>query len=114
MEAEFDRSDFIVVPSAVACASFGDPRYAGKARIIHAGIDHDFFRPPDARRPEEPFRVCYAGRVEIAKGAVYLLQAWKHLGLPRAELVMMGEVATEVVSCYETCPAVVVAPGRYG
>lgn len=98
MEAEFDDCDFIVVPSAVARDSFGDPRYAGKARVIHAGIDHEFFRPRDAQGSEDIFRVSYAGRVEIAKGVAYLLQAWKQLGLQKAELVMIGEVAPEMTS----------------
>jgi glycosyltransferase involved in cell wall biosynthesis len=98
MEAEFDQCDFIVVPSAVARDSFSDPKYADKAHVIHAGIDHDFFKPPDARRTEEIFRVCYAGRVELAKGVVYLFEAWKQLALPDAELVMIGEVAREMTS----------------
>jgi glycosyltransferase involved in cell wall biosynthesis len=36
------------------------------------------------------------GRVEIAKGIPYLLQAWKQLELPNAELVLVGEVAEEM------------------
>jgi glycosyltransferase involved in cell wall biosynthesis len=42
------------------------------------------------------FRVCYAGRVELAKGVPYLLQAWKKLSLPNAELVLVGQVAPEM------------------
>jgi len=98
MEAEFDRCDFIVVPSAVARSSFGHPKYSGKAQVIHAGIDHLFFAPPDAPRSEDTFRVCYTGRVELAKGVVYLLQAWKQLALTNAELIMIGEVAPEMSS----------------
>ena len=98
MEAEFDRCDFIVVPSAVARDSFGDPKYAGKAQVIHAGIDHRFFAPLEAARSENTFRVCYTGRVEIAKGVPYLLQAWKQLALRNSELIMIGEVAPEMRS----------------
>jgi len=105
MEAEFDRADFIVVPSAVARDSFDDPRYAEKARVIHAGIDHHFFTPPEAPKPGATFRVCYTGRVEIAKGVPYLLQAWKQLDLPNAELVMIGEVAPEMHSLLRTYAA---------
>jgi glycosyltransferase involved in cell wall biosynthesis len=36
--------------------------------------------------------------VEIAKGLPYLLQAWKKLDLPNAELVLVGEVADEMRS----------------
>jgi glycosyltransferase involved in cell wall biosynthesis len=98
MEAEFDRCDFIVVPSAVARDSFGDPKYRGKAQVIHAGIDHRFFAPGDAPRSGNIFRVCYTGRVEIAKGVPYLLQAWKQLELANAELILIGEVAPEMKS----------------
>jgi glycosyltransferase involved in cell wall biosynthesis len=98
MEAEFDRCDFIVVPSAVAQKSFSHPRDSGKARIIHAGIDHQFFAPPLAGRSDRTFRVCYTGRVELAKGMGYLLQAWKQIGLKNAELVLIGEVAPEMKS----------------
>lgn len=98
MEAEFDRSDFIVVPSAVARDSFGDPEYTGKAQVIHAGIDHRFFNPLNSPRQEDTFRICYTGRVEVAKGVVYLLQAWKQLALPGAEMVMIGEVAGEMTA----------------
>jgi glycosyltransferase involved in cell wall biosynthesis len=98
MEAEFDRCDFIVVPSAVARDSFKPPKYAGKAQVIHAGIDHRFFAPPETLRSGDTFRVCYTGRVEIAKGVSYLLQAWKQLALPHAELIMIGEVAAEMKS----------------
>jgi glycosyltransferase involved in cell wall biosynthesis len=98
MEAEFDGCDFIVVPSAVARHSFGDPKYAGKARVIHAGIDHLFFAPPETPQSGRTFRVCYTGRVEIAKGVPYLLQAWKQLALTNAELIMIGEVAPEMNS----------------
>ena len=102
MEAEFDRADLIVVPSSVARDSFGDPKYAGKARVIHAGIDPHFFTPPEAPKSGETFRVCYTGRVEIAKGVQYLLQAWKQLGLKNAELVMIGEVAPEMRSLIDS------------
>jgi glycosyltransferase involved in cell wall biosynthesis len=46
--------------------------------------------------PRNPFRVCFVGRVEIAKGLPYLLQAWNQLELPNAELVLVGEVAEEM------------------
>ena len=98
MEAEFDHCDFIVVPSAVARDSFGHSDNAGKAQVIHAGIDHRFFAPPETPRSGDKFRVCYTGRVEIAKGVPYLLRAWKQLALTNSELIMIGEVAPEMNS----------------
>ena len=95
MEREFEICDHIIVPSEVARCSFETEGCPGKAIVVHAGVDHRFFTPPDAQQPRQPFRVCYVGRVEIAKGVPYLLQAWKKLALPNAELVMIGEVAAE-------------------
>lgn len=96
MESEFKRADFVVVPSAIAARSFECAETAAKPLVVHAGIDANFFRPADGRRDDKTFRVVYAGRVELAKGVVYLLQAWKKLALHGAELVMVGEVAPEM------------------
>lgn len=96
MESEFGRADYVVVPSAIAAKSFERAGTAAKPLVVHAGIDAAFFRPPEARRDNGTFRVVYAGRVELAKGVVYLMQAWKKLALPEAELVMVGEVAPEM------------------
>jgi len=57
-----------------------------------------FFSPPQVSEPAEKFRVCFVGRVELAKGAGYLLQAWKRLALRNAELVMVGSVKPEMNS----------------
>lgn len=96
MEREFDICDHIIVPSAVAQRSFQSAGYTDKAIVVHQGVDHRFFTPCPAAPPRQPFRVCYAGRVEIAKGIPYLLQAWHQLNLSRAELVLVGEVAPEM------------------
>ncbi len=96
MEAEFALSDYIVVPSTIARESFSRAGLGQKALVIHAGIDAEFFKPAQTPAPRDVFRVCYTGRVEIAKGVAYLLQAWKQLALPNAELVLIGEVAAEM------------------
>ncbi|MBS1802008.1 MAG: glycosyltransferase family 4 protein [Acidobacteria bacterium] len=96
MEREYEKADIIVVPSAIAKQSFERAGLGRKAIVLHAGVDHEFFRPADAAKPRSPFRVCFVGRVEIAKGLPYLLEAWKKLSLPNAELVLIGEVAEEM------------------
>jgi glycosyltransferase involved in cell wall biosynthesis len=98
MEAEFAIGDYIVVPSTIARDSFVRAGWGKKALVVHAGIDAEFFKPSPTLESREVFRVCYTGRVEIAKGVAYLLQAWKQLGLPKAELVLIGEVAAEMQS----------------
>ena len=98
MEAEFAAGDYIVVPSTIARKSFIRAGLGHKALVVHAGIDAEFFKPSTTPESRDVFRVCYTGRVEIAKGVAYLLQAWKQLALPNAELVLIGEVATEMQS----------------
>jgi glycosyltransferase involved in cell wall biosynthesis len=98
MMREFEICDYIVVPSEVARRSFEVEGHARKAVVVHQGVDHRSFTPSVEPPQRNPFRACYVGRVEIAKGVPYLLQAWKQLSLPNAELVMIGEVAPEIRS----------------
>jgi glycosyltransferase involved in cell wall biosynthesis len=96
MEREFEECDRIVVPSGVAQRSFAKLGYGKKTVVVATGVDPEFFSPgPEAARPAI-FRVCYVGRVELAKGMGYLLQAWKRLRLSRAELVLVGEVKPQM------------------
>lgn len=96
MEQEFEECDRIVVPSGVAQQSFAEYGYGQKAVVVPTGVDAEFFSPgPEASVPPN-FRVCYVGRMELAKGVGYLLQAWKRLALPRAELVLVGEVKPQM------------------
>ena len=98
MEQEFEACDRIVVPSGVAQESFAEYGYGKKTVVVPTGVDAEFFSPgPEAARPAT-FRVCYVGRLELTKGVGYLLQAWKRLGLSRAELVLVGEVKPQMES----------------
>jgi glycosyltransferase involved in cell wall biosynthesis len=96
MEREFELADAIIVPSRVARESFEKAGYADRTVVVHPGVEHRFFTPTSRSAPRDLFRVCYAGRVELLKGLPYLLQAWKQLALPKAELVLIGEVAPEM------------------
>lgn len=96
MEREFDACDWIVVPSNVARQSFAEMGYAEKTVVVLPGVDPGFFSPSTASVEPPLFRACYVGRVQAAKGVGYLLQAWKRLALPRAELVLVGEVTPDI------------------
>jgi starch synthase len=96
MEREFEECDRIVVPSGVAEQSFAEHGYGKKTVVVPTGVDADIFSPGPAAEVPPVFRVCYVGRVELAKGVGYLLQAWKRLGLPRAELLLVGEVKQQM------------------
>lgn len=94
-EREFELSDRIVVPSSFAEATFGAEGIRNTSTIL-PGIDTDLFRPGNNRNSGERFRVCYSGRLELGKGVLYLLKAWKQLGLKDSELVLMGTVRPEI------------------
>jgi glycosyltransferase involved in cell wall biosynthesis len=96
LEREYKGCDYIVVPSTIAGQSFATAGLGEKAIVVNAGVDHQFFRPAAVVEQRAIFRVCYVGRVELAKGVPYLLQAWKQLDLADAELVLAGEIAPEM------------------
>jgi glycosyltransferase involved in cell wall biosynthesis len=95
-ELEYDLCDRIVVPSSVARQSFEEFGYGKKVEVMLRGVDHTVFRPPDTRGPRDFFRVCFVGRIELAKGVPYLLRAWKRLALRNAELLLIGTVQPEI------------------
>ncbi len=102
MEREYEICDNIAVPSTLAYGSFTKFGYADKAIVVFPGVDEHFFSPLLHLAPKTMFQVCFAGRVELAKGAGYLLQAWKRLALPNAELVLAGDVRPEMKTLLET------------
>jgi glycosyltransferase involved in cell wall biosynthesis len=53
------------------------------------GVDLDEF-PPVGTRDDHTFRVLFVGRISHHKGVTYLLEAWRRLALPNAELVLVG------------------------
>ena len=95
---EYELCDKIMVLSSVARRSFETFGDAAKTVVVPPGVDHVFFAPPPGPKPPALFRACYVGRIEVAKGVGYLLQAWKRLALPRAELLLVGEVKPEMES----------------
>jgi glycosyltransferase involved in cell wall biosynthesis len=104
MEREYEICDRIVVPSNLARGSFAEFGLGDKTSVVFPGVDEQFFSPgpqPEARA-RSLFRVCFAGRLELSKGAGYLLEAWKRLGLANAELVLAGEVRPEMQDLLET------------
>lgn len=101
-EAEFQACDRIVVPDSVGLRSFAEMGYGEKTAVVAAGVDACLFAPKSNETPPPIFRVCYVGRVELVKGVGYLLQAWKRLALPRAELVLVGGIKPQMKSLLNT------------
>ena len=96
MKKEYEEADFIVVPSTAAERSFAE-RGVPESKMIRIpfGVDVSLFCPSDFHE-ESPFRVLFAGRLELLKGVHYLLQAWSELKLPGAELWLIGSVLPEI------------------
>lgn len=86
---EVELADHIFVASTMTERSLLDIGVStDKITVIPYGSPTDYFRPQP--KPDTTFRVIYAGRLSPRKGAHYLLQAWKNLNLPQAELMIVG------------------------
>ncbi|HEY6937396.1 MAG TPA: glycosyltransferase [Terriglobales bacterium] len=96
MEREYDLCNIIIVPSAVARRSFEEFGLAHKTEVVTPGVDHQFFCPASEPVISPVFRACFVGRIELSKGITYLLQAWKLLALPMAELVLAGPIQPDI------------------
>lgn len=98
LEREYELCDAIVVPSTTARRSFAEFGLAQKTHVVWPGVDSEFFSPAQRLPPPPKFRACFVGRIGLAKGVTYLLQAWKMLALPQAELVLVGPVQPDIRS----------------
>jgi len=88
---ELELADRVIVCSELAKQSHVENGIApDKIRVINYGVDAEVFAP--GTRKDDVFRVVYCGMVCLRKGAQYLLQAWKDLNLPDAELWLIGVV----------------------
>jgi len=98
LEAELQEAHHIQVLSTFAKQTFiehGVP--AEKLHILPLGVDTRVFYPEaEAQITSEKFIVLYAGRIDPLKGVHYLLEAFRRLQLPNAELWMVGPVVEEM------------------
>ncbi|SRR5579872_129640 len=101
IEREYAFCDCIVVPSSIAHKSLAEFGLEGKTAIVAPGVDADLFSPLP-RFDRHLFRACFVGRVELTKGVGYLLEVWKRLALPNAELLVVGAVKPEMNTLLRT------------
>jgi len=90
-ESEYRAADYVMVPSAFAYRSMieeGIPR--ARLLLLPYGANLSAFVPE--RKPDRTFRVLFAGMLSFQKGVHYLLEAWRQLGLPDSELVLVGTI----------------------
>lgn len=92
---EYEKVDFIVIPSSFARKSFLEEGIAHRKLVqICPGVDTDLFQP--ARKTDRTFRVVYVGALSLRKGIPDLLEAFAGLDLPDSELLLIGSALPEI------------------
>jgi glycosyltransferase involved in cell wall biosynthesis len=90
-EQEYAEADAISVPSDFVWRTMveqGVPE--ARLRRVHLGFAPERFQPIPGARSDSTFRVLFVGSTSLQKGVQYLLEAFKRLSLPNAELVLVG------------------------
>lgn len=86
-------ADYIMAPSEYVKQTLLDIGCAAeRITVLPYGVDVDRFTPGPPHR-QKPFQILFAGLISQRKGIKYLLEAFKHLRLPNAELVLLGSIA---------------------
>ncbi|MEW6512819.1 MAG: glycosyltransferase [Pseudomonadota bacterium] len=90
LRAEYDLATCILLPSEFSKQSFiahGCAR--NRLHVIHRGVDLERFHPAETRQTR-PFIVASCGILGERKGSYQLLELWRKLALPDAELWLIG------------------------
>jgi glycosyltransferase involved in cell wall biosynthesis len=92
---EATLSDWLLAPSRIVRDSFVQRGYEkSKTNVLHYGVDLKRFHPIDSvHKSDGTFRVICVAQISPRKGQIYLLEAWKKLGLPGAELLLVGAIS---------------------
>jgi glycosyltransferase involved in cell wall biosynthesis len=94
--------DYLLAGSQFVADSFARHGFpAGNIHVIPYGVDLRYFSPLTVTDRQEKardlkgrkFRVICVAQIVLRKGHVYLLEAWKQLKLPEAELLLIGRVS---------------------
>lgn len=102
---ERELADVIVCPSDLVSRCLVEHGVApGKIVKIPFGADPERFTPALAPSSDSRFVLLYVASVNYRKGTRYLLQAWRELALPNAELVLAGtpdDAGRKMLEAYE-------------
>ncbi|MDD5467275.1 MAG: glycosyltransferase family 4 protein [Anaerolineales bacterium] len=105
---EMEAADYILVPSTLAHSTFvaaGIP--PEKLLLVNFGVDLGRFQPGVASRGH--FRSLFVGNVNLLKGVLYLLEAWKQLKWNDAELWIAGRIDARIAPLlrpYQNLPGI--------
>jgi len=99
VQRERNQAEYLLVASASARQCLVENGVEpSQVVIIPYGADPDLWNPePIHTEREQVFRALYVGQVIPRKGVRYLLEAWRRLELPNAELVIVGGTSREVM-----------------
>jgi glycosyltransferase involved in cell wall biosynthesis len=89
-ESEFTKRSYIAA---------GFP--AERIHVVRPGKELSRFYPASEAEEQEAlsgFRVLCVGAVSLRKGQVHLLEAWRRLHLPNAELTLIGGITADVAA----------------
>jgi glycosyltransferase involved in cell wall biosynthesis len=92
---EYALADYIMVPSQFARRTFLSHGFDPE-RVLQVpyGADLSVFSP--GVKTDDVFRVVFVGALGLRKGVPYLLEAFRRLKLPKAELVLAGNAWPEM------------------
>ncbi|MBC7450863.1 MAG: glycosyltransferase family 4 protein [Cytophagales bacterium] len=86
---ELELADLIFVPSNFVKQSIIDIGIpAEKIKVNVFGAPIEYFKPME--KTDTVFRAIFVGGIGPRKGVHYIIQAWKELNLPNAELLLVG------------------------
>jgi glycosyltransferase involved in cell wall biosynthesis len=90
---EYRAADYLIAQSRVTVNHLLQLGIAAERIILlPLGVDTNRFRPVLSKDTCRPFRALFVGQLGIRKGLHHLLEAWKQLELPNAELILVGSV----------------------
>jgi len=108
---EIEQADRVIIPSEFVRRTFveqGVPE--AKLAVIPYGFNAAHFHKEEKR--DDVFRVLFVGNISVQKGVHYLLEAWERLALPKAELVFIGTVESELQPLLERHASRIVLRGH--
>ena len=88
--AEYENSDFILVPSKFVENTFIENKVF-KSKVINFGSYQDIFFPiRNLKKSDEEFNVLFVGQLSVRKGLHYLIDGFKKFNHPKKKLHIVG------------------------
>lgn len=90
-ELEYEEADAIAVPSDFVWRTMVEQGVPEEKLLrVNLGFAPERFRYEPGVKSDSVFRIIFVGSLSLQKGVQYLLEAFRKLSLPDAELVLVG------------------------